>query len=369
MTWRNRLYLWFGPSILGGITFRDWWALLRENHFAVDRAYWLRAAVITLGSLGNYLARWREEAAYGREVAETGVEPPLFVLGIWRSGTTHLQNLLAVDDRFAFPNWYQASYPHTFLSTEATVARLSGFFVPRRRFQDNMRIGFPLPAEDEFALCTATARSAILSWVFPRRAGHYDRYLTLRGVPEAEVSDWKAALLWFARKLTLKYRKPLVLKSPAHTGRIRLLLDVFPGARFVHIHRDPYAVFQSACHTTREAMRYCTLQNPDIDVEGQAIRHYKELCEAFFEEKDLIPEGRYHEVRFEDLERDPIGQVRGVYEALGLPEFGAVEPAMRRYVASLSGYRKNDYPGLAPEPKDRIAREWWRCFEAWGYPA
>jgi hypothetical protein len=178
MTWRNRLYLWLGPSILAGITFRDWWALLRENHFAVDRAYWLRAAVNTLGSLGNSLARWREEAAHGPGIAATEVEPPLFVLGIWRSGTTHLQNLLAVDDRFAFPNWYQVSYPHAFLSTEATAARLGGLLVPRRRFQDNMRIGFPLPAEDEFALCTATARSALLSWVFPRRAGHYDRYLT-----------------------------------------------------------------------------------------------------------------------------------------------------------------------------------------------
>lgn len=144
---------------------------------------------------------------------------------------------------------------------------------------------------------------------------------------------------------------------------------MFPGARFVHIHRDPYAVFQSACHTTREAMRYCTLQNHELDVEGRAIRHYKELSEAFFEEKDLIPEGRFHEVRFEDVERDPIGQVRRVYEALGLPDFGEVEPAMHRYVASLSEYRKNEYPGLEPDLKERIAREWWRCFDAWGYPA
>jgi omega-hydroxy-beta-dihydromenaquinone-9 sulfotransferase len=368
MSWRDWLYLWFGPSILGGITFGDWWALLRENHFSVDRAYWLRAATITFGSMGNSLARRFEQAAYGRKVAEVNVEPPLFVLGIWRSGTTHLQNLLAVDDRFAFPNWYQVSSPHTFLSTEATVARLAGFFVPRKRFQDNMRIGFTLPAEDEFALCIATARSAYLSWVFPRRAEHYDRYLTFRQVPEAVVAEWKAALLWFVSKITLKYGKPVALKSPAHTGRIRLLLDVFPGARFVHIHRDPYTVFQSACHMTRELMTYWRLQNSDFDVEGVTIHDCKELFEAFFEEKDLIPEGRFHEVRFEDLERDPIGQMRGVYESLGLPDFGAVEPAMRRYVESQSAYRKNDYPGLAPDLKERIAREWSRCFDAWGYP-
>src|SRR5262249_41631506 len=236
------------------------------------------------GSMGNALNRRREEANYGSAICETRVEPPLFVLGIWRSGTTHLQNLLAVDDRFAFPNWYQASFPRTFLSTEARSSRIGGVFLPRERAQDRMPFGFSLPAEDEFALASATARSPLLSWVFPRRAEHYDRYLTFRGVPEAEVSEWKAALLGFVKKLTLKHGKPIVLKSPAHTGRIRLILDVFPEARFVHIHRDPYAVFQSLCHTTREVMRFCTLQRTALDVEGWTIRRYREVYEAFFEE-------------------------------------------------------------------------------------
>jgi hypothetical protein len=367
MSWRKRVILWCGPSLLGGITFGDWFTLLRENRFAVDPAYWLRAGIITLGSLGNSLLRRREEALFGPAIGGTRVEPPLFVLGIWRSGTTHLQNLLAVDDRFAFPNWYQASFPHTFLSTEARASRLGRFFIPRERLQDNMRFGVSLPAEDEFALTATTARSAMLSWVFPRRAESYDRYLTFRKVPEAEVAQWKAALLGFAKKLALKHGKPIVLKSPMHTGRIRLLLDIFPEARFVHIHRDPYAVFRSACHTTREVMRFSTLQRTALDVEGRTIRQYQEVYEAFFEEKGQIPEGRFHEIRFEDLERDPIGQMRGIYEALRLPEFAVVEPALRRYVESLSGYRKNDYPELETGLRERVARAWRDCFEAWGY--
>jgi len=367
MSWRKRLILLCGPSILGGITFGDWLTLLRENGFAVDPPYWLRAGMITLGSLGNSLHRRREEANYGPAIRETRVEPPLFVLGIWRSGTTHLQNLLAVDDRFAFPNWYQASFPRTFLSTEARSSRIGGFFVPRERAQDNMPFGFSLPAEDEFALASATARSPLLSWVFPRRAEHYERYLTFRGVPEAEVAEWKAALLDFVRKLALKHGKPIVLKSPPHTGRIRLLLDVFPEARFVHIHRDPYAVFQSACHTTREVLRFCTLQRPDLDVEGRTIRQYQEIYEAFFEEKGLIPEGRFHEIGFEDLERDPIGQMRGVYASLRLPDFAVVEPPMRHYVESVSGYRKNAFPELPTGLKQRVSLAWRDYFDAWGY--
>ncbi len=60
--------------------------------------------------------------------------------------------------------------------------------------------------------------------------------------------------------------------------------------------------------------------------------------------------------------------MRKVYEALGLPDFGQVGPAMAQYVASLSGYAKNTYPALAPELRARIAREWQRSFEVWGYP-
>ena len=112
MSWRKRLILWTGPGLLGGITFGDWLALLRDNHFAVDPAYWWRAAVITMRSMSNSLGRWREEACYAENSRDIPVEPPLFILGIWRSGTTHLQNLFALDSRFASPNWFQVSFPH-----------------------------------------------------------------------------------------------------------------------------------------------------------------------------------------------------------------------------------------------------------------
>jgi omega-hydroxy-beta-dihydromenaquinone-9 sulfotransferase len=367
VAWRESLLFWTGPGYFAGITTGDWFALLRANRFAVDPPYWWRAAVITLGSLANSLARRREEAAFGHAVAGTDVEPPLFVLGIWRSGTTHLQNLLAVDSRLATPNWYQASYPHSFLSTEALTSRLGGFFLPRRRLQDNMQFGFELPAEEEMALCITTPLSPWLSWVFPRRADHYDRYLTLRGASDAEVTAWKAAFLSFVRKLAWKHRKPLVLKSPPHTARIRLLLEVFPEAKFVHIHRNPYDVFRSERHTTQKLVEYFALQRPALDLEGRTIREYREVYDAFFEEVGLIRRDRFHEVCFEDLERDPIGQMRGVYEALALPDFGEVEPALARYVGTLSEYRKNTYPEIPPATKERIAHEWRRCFEAWGY--
>ena len=107
---------------------------------------------------------------------------------VWRARP---EVVVALDGRFATPNWYQVSYPHTFLSTEAASSSV-GFFVPRKRFQDNMSMGLGLPAEEEMALCVITPFSPWLSLVFPRRADHYDRYLTLRNVPAVEVDALRA---------------------------------------------------------------------------------------------------------------------------------------------------------------------------------
>ena len=52
----------------------------------------------------NSLCAWRENRRFGKRARGTRVDPPLFLLGIWRSGTTYLHNLLARDDRFAYAN-------------------------------------------------------------------------------------------------------------------------------------------------------------------------------------------------------------------------------------------------------------------------
>ena len=105
-----------------------------------------------------------------------------------------------------------------------------------------------MPNEDEFATCAASLMSPYMLWSFPRCQARYERYLTFRDVPDAEVARWKNTLLRFVKKLTLKQDRPLLLKSPPHTCRIKLLLELFPDARFLHIHRDPYTVFQSTKH-------------------------------------------------------------------------------------------------------------------------
>jgi omega-hydroxy-beta-dihydromenaquinone-9 sulfotransferase len=352
-------------TTLYGMTSGECVRLLRKHGFAVDPAYWPRAGFMAgMGVLNSALAQY-ENHVHGPAVARAEIKPPLFILGHWRSGTTRLHNLLATDRQFAYASMFEVLNPHTFLSTERFSKYL--FIAPRTRMMDDVVLDARVPFEDEFATC-GTLRSPFLRWVFPRSASEYDRYLTFRGVPEEEVAEWAAALVLFYKKLTWRYDLPLLLKSPPHTGRVKLLLTMFPDARFVHIHRNPYAVFRSTQRQTTVSLRTMGLQHlggPDMD--DHIIRTYKAMHEAFFEECGLIPSGRFCDIAFEDLEKDPLRQAEGVYERLGLAGFGDVQPSLKRYVDATARYQKNAYPELPSQLRGRLARAWQPSFDRWGY--
>src|SRR5437899_1597190 len=229
-------------TILSSITFGEWLKLLDKNDFSVDVVYWPRASLITFGSILNSYLAWKERRTFGPLFDNMNILPPLFILGHWRNGTTHLHNLLALDTTFAFPNNCQVAYPKTFLSTEELIAPWMDRWLPQHRLQDNMRLRVDMAQEDEFALFTATSFSPYTAWVFPRNERHYERYLTFRGVPTQELECWKQAFIQFLKRLTWKYNKPLVLKTPPHTCRNKLLFEIFPQARSITSHSSPYTV-------------------------------------------------------------------------------------------------------------------------------
>ncbi len=306
---------------------------------------------------------------FGGQVAAQAVLPPLFVLGHWRSGTTHLHNLLAVDGRFASPRFTEVMIPFTFLVGEPVFSALARLFLPRTRFGiDNVSFHADVPFEEEFALAQLTGLSPYLAWAFPERAGHYDRYLSFRDASEVEVERWKKAFVHFLKKLTCKHRKPVILKSPPNTARVRLLLDIFPDARFVHIHRDPYTVYRSTVRLHERSTPNNAFQRLDRStLHERVVRQYVETFDAFFADRSLIPPGRFSEVAFGDLEADPVGQVGRIYDELGLPDFGGVRSAVESYVGTLDGYRKNRHADLTADLRTELASKWRRSFNEWGY--
>jgi hypothetical protein len=97
------------------------------------------------------------------------------------------------------------------------------------------------------------------------------------------------------------------------------------------------------------------------------ISVYTEMYDAYFEQRALIPEGRLHDVSYEDLERQPVSVIGSIYESLGLSGFEEVRPRLESYLASIAGYRKNRHGDLPGELRRRIACEWGRSFNEWRY--
>jgi hypothetical protein len=343
---------------LEGITFADWLRLLRREQLRVSPVCWPRALWLTVMSLWNSTAARAVERRFGAAIQATRVEAPVFILGHYRSGTTYLHELLALDNRFASPTRFQAFNPLTFLGTEAWLAPLVEPFMLPRRVQ-----------EDEVAQMVLTQLSPYMDWVWPRSRAGLGPYLTFRDAEPIEIAVWSAALNYFLKALTLRYERPIILKSPPHTARVRLLLQLFPDARFVHIRRDPYAVFVSTVRLLAAVRPVFRLQRgpKEIDVE-MVLQTYATMYDAYFADRAEIPPGQLVEIGYEDLERNPMEQVRSVYNALALAEFEPVRPVLEDYLTSIAGYRKNRHPPLDDAMRRQIAHAWSRSFDEWGYP-
>jgi hypothetical protein len=343
-------------------------SLLRENRFDIDARYWRGFLFVTMMSLINSKAAKKEERLHGADFATTKIESPLFILGHWRSGTTFLHNLITLDRQFAFPNLFQVTHPHTFIHRESMVVKALADESGEKRSMDNMTVTFDSPGEDEFALLVLCLRSPLVGWIFPRREEFYDRYLTFRTAPSCDLDRWKSAMIHFMKKLTWRYQRPLALKSPVHTARIKILLDLFPEARFIHIHRNPYVVFRSTQKLYQTTVSQTCFQRPCSDPTDGILRRYQQMYDVFFEERSLIPSGHYWEIGYEELEKDIEGELRKAYEALEIPGFDALLPTLRNYISSIKGYQKNVHDQIKEPLRSRVAEVWQRSFGEWGYP-
>ncbi|MCA9047540.1 MAG: sulfotransferase [Planctomycetaceae bacterium] len=358
----------FGPGCLAGISLRDWLALLAENRFHVSPAYLGKAAYISVSSVLTSLFSVAEQGLISRQLAKHQCSAPVFILGCWRSGTTYLHNLLSVDERFISPSLFQTMYPHTCLTNEWWLRPSLEFFVPQRRFMDNMTMGLREPAEDEMALAILTLRSNMLSWVFRRNSACYDRFLDFTEATSADRELWKRHLRTFVNKVTLGNNRRPLLKSPNHTARVQLLLELYPDARFLHIRRHPFDVYRSLVHMATQVTPVWGLQHyPPELIPEMVIETYKRLYHAYFSQIPLIPPGQFHDLAYEDLVASPIDQLESAYSALNLDGFDSIRPALEEYCREKSGYRKNRHHDIPEDVCARLKAEWQQSFAAWGY--
>jgi hypothetical protein len=239
--------------------------------------------------------------------------------------------------------------------------------VPERRPMDNIRLGADEPFEDEFALMKMTLMSPYLNVVFPRSRRNHERYCDVSALPPAEVGAWSGALRTFVRKLNLMTGKRIVLKSPTHSYRLRLVLRLFPQAKFIFMVRDPYTVFASTVKLWRKLCEQNDLQDGHIpELEELVYSRYMRMFRALERDLPLVPRDNLTHVRYEDLDARPVETVRKVYEDLQLADFDEFAPVFSAYLERNRGYKKNRY-SFTEEQKAEILGRWRPAFEAYGY--
>jgi hypothetical protein len=205
-------------------------------------------------------------------------------------------------------------------------------------------------------------------FAFPNRPPLDPGALDLRGLTAAKLRQWKRGFRGFLQMLTLKDPRRLVLKSPPHTARIPLLLEMFPDARFIHIVRDPYVVFTSTVNLWKALARKHGMQVPhnDAAVREKVFREFHVIYERLEEAKPLIPAGRFHEVKYEALVKDPVNEMRKAYEGVGLDGFDAYLPKLQDYLTRTAGYETNKYQ-LSNADREEVTGRWGDVIERYGY--
>ena len=359
----------WAPRLWEGMDYIGWLRLLTRNRFAVEPRYWYIAAIVSNVTFWHMVLRWVQHGLHGRRIAETPVpKQPIFVIGHWRTGTTLLHELLMRDPRFGCPDTFACLLPNHLLLSERFFKTYFNWLMPAKRPMDNMAAGWERPQEDEFALCMMGLPSPYADVAFPNRPAPYPGSLDLSGLTPGQLANWKRTFRRFVQLLTFRDPRRLVLKSPPHTARIRVLLELFPDARFVHIVRDPYVVFPSTVNLWKSFGVKHGLQTPRSDerVREKVFGEFRVIYERLEEAKPLIPPGRFHEVRYESLVKDTSGEMRKVYDALELGGFDDYRPRLEEYLRTQAGYETNKYT-ISDADRDAITKRWGDIIERLGY--
>lgn len=349
-----------------GICFPQWIRLLLRNLSSVHPLFIHRILVVTFASLANSF--WKSVAGkkYARRIGERRARrddrPELvFILGHWRSGTTHLHYLLGSDrDRFAAPTLYQVMNSESFLLTEKWGAQLLNRLLPKTRPMDALPLGADMPGEDEFAMALAGLASPYLGVGFPARRAFYSRYLTFETASPGERQAFMQVLDDFIIRLSIRYPgKRLLLKSPAHTARVGMLVSRYPYAKFIHISRDPEKVFQSSRHIFESFFPFNNFGPIDWDlVDDDILDRYAEMYEAYTRQKSAIPAGNLFEMTLEELAAHPNESMAALFGRFGWYHLGESRSFFGEYLHSIRDYRPNALPPLTEAEREKVFARW-----------
>lgn len=311
-----------------------------------------------------------EHLKYRKRInAQALPESPVFVIGHWRSGTTHLQNLLSLDPQFASVTLREAAMPLDFLTLGKRIEKSFEHSIPKKRLMDNVAVAADSPWEEELALVSKSPLSFYHVSFFPKGNEQIFRDAILFNGNQTElIEQWRRDYIWFLKKVSLaKAGKRFLLKNPANTARMDHLLELFPNAKFIHIKRDPYQVYRSTVHLYLKAQKEWGFHRAERkSICQHVLSSYPLLMEAYFKQAPNIPDGSLTELHFEDLEAKPMETIRRVYHDLDIPAYDQAAPSIKAYLERIKAYAKNPHD-LPEDEKNTVKREWAPWFDKLGY--
>jgi hypothetical protein len=348
------IYFW---AVSGFKIGKGKWKLFFEHILFFVFTLWLYPALYLYEKL--FLRRKIKDVALTKD--------PVFVIGHWRSGTTFLHYLLSQDPNFSHLTILHAStYPYClaadksdFIKTEFAKA------VPEYRPMDKVPMSSDSAFEDEYPLLYSH-NSFYLGWIFPKMFERaFDRYLMF-GNDSVQAKRWKKRFKKVIQKLNFLYKgKQLLLKNPVNTARIKLILDIFPNAKFIYIKRDPYKVFHSTMRLHQKMCADSGIQGlEEVTNRRCVLKFYNEVINKYLQERSLIPAGNLVEIRYEDLVASPFPTLTRIYSELSLSGFDQAKGHFNDYLSSTKNYKVSQY-----EPDQQVYQElrstWCTGFEDW----
>ncbi|MEM9002480.1 MAG: sulfotransferase [Cyanobacteria bacterium P01_F01_bin.86] len=341
--------------------------LLANGPIALNR--WPQFAI----ALAVALARWpfstTERVVFHlTQERRTPMADPIFIVGYWRSGTTHLHNLLAQTGLFGYITPLATGLPWDILGLVRSLEPLLEKALPSDRYVDNVAVTPQSPQEDSIPLATMGAPSYYHGLYFPQQFEAHFRREVFGSEDASDLAHWRRLHRYLLEKVAIHQGDhPLLIKNPVYTGYIRHLRELWPQAKFIHIYRNPYRVFPSTRHFFTRLLPELALQAyDDLPIEPLILESYTHLMGALVNDSANLPPHQFAEICFEDLDASPLDVLETVFHQLELPDFAKVRPPIERYLDGLQEYRKNEY-SLDAETVAVIAQHWQPYIQRWGY--
>ncbi|GAA3211075.1 sulfotransferase [Actinocorallia longicatena] len=315
------------PSFLAGLTalcdaYRDDDAL---------SPYGLVAQHVQLTQLLVNRLRLEDLVARRPEILDVEVKAPIIIAGMPRTGTTHLQNLLAADPALTHLPYWEAVEPFPLPGDtgrlDRTVAALDFVYRAMPHFRSMFDIT-PTHAHEDINLL-AMEFSSMHFEVQALVPSYRDWYLSADQTPAyAYLRKALQALAWLRGD-----RRRWVLKTPQHLEQLGPLLRIFPDATVVFTHRDPVA-----CTASMATMICYAYRMSRAEMDPHAVGRYwadrsADLLNGCMRDHGLVPPDQVVDVRFHEFTTDNMAAVRRIYEVADQPLGAASERAFAAFLA------------------------------------